>query len=83
MSTHPLTGEPVEWEFTKSGHHCNYAIASEHMLTFRAASAGYLDLATGGTGRLEGFRTGCRNSLIPAGGVLNAPNFAGWQRADL
>jgi outer membrane protein assembly factor BamB len=73
---HPLTGESVPWEFTKSGHHCNYAIANEHLMTFRAASAGFCDLSSGGTGRLDGFRSGCRNSLIPANGVLNAPNFA-------
>jgi outer membrane protein assembly factor BamB len=72
---HPITGEAEQWQFTKSGHHCNYAIASEHLMTFRAASAGYCDLASGGTSRLEGFRPGCRNSLIPANGVLNAPNF--------
>ncbi|QDU93602.1 outer membrane protein assembly factor BamB family protein [Lignipirellula cremea] len=76
MRTHPLTGEETPWEFTKVGHHCNYAIASEHLLTFRAADAGFCDLATGGTGRLTGFRSGCRNSLIPANGVLNAPNMA-------
>ena len=29
-----------------------------------------------GSARLSGFRSGCRNSLIPAGGVLNAPNYA-------
>jgi outer membrane protein assembly factor BamB len=73
---HPLTGLEVPWEFTKIGHHCNYAIASEHLMTFRAADAGFCDLATGGTGRLVGFRSGCRNSLIPANGVLNAPNMA-------
>ena len=73
---HPLTGDEVAWEFTKTGHHCNYAIASEHLITFRAASAGFFDLINGGTSRLEGFRSGCRNSLIPADGVLNAPNFA-------
>ncbi|MBP86336.1 MAG: hypothetical protein CMJ64_06435 [Planctomycetaceae bacterium] len=76
MQDHPLTGQPTEWEFTKTGHHCNYAIASPHMLTFRADTAGFLDLESGTTGRLNGFRSGCRNSLIPAGGVLNAPNFA-------
>jgi outer membrane protein assembly factor BamB len=76
MKDHPLTGEPTPWEFTKTGHHCNYAIASPHMLTFRADTAGFLDLESGTTGRLNGFRSGCRNSLIPAGGVLNAPNFA-------
>jgi outer membrane protein assembly factor BamB len=73
---HPVTGTENPWEFTKIGHHCNYAIASEHLLTFRAANAGYHDLATGGTMALPGFRSGCRNSLIPANGILNAPNFA-------
>lgn len=76
MKDHPLTGQPTPWEFTKTGHHCNYAIGSPHMLTFRADTAGFLDLESGTTGRLNGFRSGCRNSLIPAGGVLNAPNFA-------
>lgn len=75
-SKHPLTGEQVRWEFTKSGHHCNYAIASEHLLTFRAADAGFFDMIGNGTSRLSGFRSGCRNSLLPACGVLNAPNFA-------
>ena len=74
--THPITGKKVPWEFTALGHNCGYAIASEHMLTFRAGTAGYSDLTTGATARLPGFRSGCRNSLIPAGGILNAPNFA-------
>ena len=76
MRVHPITGKQVPWEFTKSGHHCNYAIASPHLLTFRAASAGFTDIQSGNTARLDGFRSGCRNSLIPANGVLNAPNFA-------
>jgi outer membrane protein assembly factor BamB len=74
--SHPVSGEPVPWEFTKTGHHCNYAISSPHLLTFRAGTAGFFDIESGGTGRLEGFRSGCRNSLIPAGGILNAPNYA-------
>ncbi|MEO2031563.1 MAG: PQQ-binding-like beta-propeller repeat protein [Planctomycetaceae bacterium] len=73
---HPLTSEEVDWEFTKSGHHCNYAIASPHLMTFRADTAGFCDIESGETARLKGFRSGCRNSLIPANGVLNAPNFA-------
>ncbi len=68
--------EQEEWAFTKTGHHCNYAIASPHLLTFRAGNAGFFDRSTNTTGRLTGFRSGCRNSLIPAGGVLNAPNYA-------
>jgi len=76
MRIDPITGKKVPWEFTKAGHHCNYAIASPHLVTFRAASAGFTDVASGNTARLQGFRSGCRNSLIPANGVLNAPNFA-------
>ena len=71
----PITGKEANWKFTKIGHHCNYAIANPHMMTFRAASAGFCNIETGETARLEGFRPGCRNSLIPACGVLNAPNF--------
>ena len=72
---HPLSGQPVDWEFTAHGHHCNYAVANEHLMTFRADSAGFTNMKDVSTGRLKGFRTGCRNSLIPAGGILNAPNF--------
>lgn len=73
---HPVSGDQLDWEFTKTGHHCNYAIASPHLITFRAGTAGFFDRSSYGTGRLPGFRSGCRNSLIPAGGVLNAPNYA-------
>jgi len=76
IRTNPITGEPIPWEFTKSGHHCNYAIASPHLMTFRAASAGFCDIDSTNTSRLEGYRSGCRNSLIPADGVLNSPNMA-------
>ncbi len=71
----PITGTESDWQFTKVGHHCNYAIANPHMMTFRAASAGFCNIETGETSRLNGFRSGCRNSLIPANGILNAPNF--------
>jgi outer membrane protein assembly factor BamB len=72
----PITGETADWQFTRQGHHCNYVIANPHLLTFRSECAGFCDIETAQTSRLRGFRTGCRNSLIPAGGVLNAPNFA-------
>jgi len=75
-SRNPITGQKLNWQFTREGHHCNYAIANPHLLTFRSDCAGICDITTGQTARLQGFRTGCRNSLIPANGVLNAPNFA-------
>lgn len=75
MRKHPVTDEEIPWEYTQSGHHCAYAIACENLLTFRASTGGFVDLETLGSNRLEGFRPGCRNSLIPAGGILNSPNF--------
>lgn len=76
MLVNPISLKSEPWQFTKTGHHCNYAIASPHLLTFRAGTAGFFDRDSNTTSRLDGFRSGCRNSLIPAGGVLNAPNYA-------
>ncbi|HLU50442.1 MAG TPA: LamG-like jellyroll fold domain-containing protein, partial [Planctomycetota bacterium] len=46
------------------------------LLTFRSAAAGFYDLASvGGTGNLGGFRSGCTSNLIPAGGVIAAPDY--------
>lgn len=72
---HPLSGEPMEWEY-KRNYGCNTAVASEHLLTFRSAAAGYYDLARdGGTGNFGGFKSGCTSNLIVAGGLLNAPEY--------
>ncbi|MCK5921936.1 MAG: PQQ-binding-like beta-propeller repeat protein, partial [Methylococcales bacterium] len=49
LRKNPLTGKEDPWAFTKSGHHCNYAIASEHLMTFRAGDAAFCDLETGST----------------------------------
>jgi len=72
---HPLTGEPIPWEYARN-YGCGTAIASENLLTFRSAAAGYYDLTTdGGTGNFGGFRSGCTSNLIVANGVLNAPDY--------
>ncbi|MEN6424669.1 MAG: PQQ-binding-like beta-propeller repeat protein, partial [Phycisphaerales bacterium] len=74
---HPLTGEPIPWQYSRN-HGCNTAIASENLLTFRSAAAGYYDLSNdGGTGNFGGFRSGCTSNLIVANGVLNAPDYTG------
>lgn len=75
VQRHPLTGEeiPVTW---RRNYGCNYPIASEHLLTFRSAAAGYFDLANlGGTGNFGGFKSGCTANLVAADGVLNAPDY--------
>ena len=72
---HPLTDEivPVTW---RRNYGCNYPIASENLLTFRSAAAGFYDLTTnGGTGNMGGFKSGCTSNLVVADGVLNAPDY--------
>ena len=72
---HPITGEAIPWEYSRN-YGCNTALGSAHMLTFRSAAAGYYDLkGDGGTGNFGGFRSGCTSNLIPAGGVLCAPDY--------
>lgn len=71
----PLTGIPAEWKWVRL-YGCNTPIASQNLLTFRSAAAGYYDLARyGGTGNWGGFRSSCTNNLIVAGGVLVAPDY--------
>jgi len=71
----PLTGKPVDWRYSRM-YGCNTAIAGENILTFRSAAAGYVDLTGGtGTGNLGGFKSGCTSNLIPADGVLSAPDY--------
>jgi hypothetical protein len=71
----PVTGEEMLWSYSRT-YGCNYNIASEHLLSFRSAAAGFYDLVTdGGTGNLGGFKSGCTSNLIAADGVLNAPDY--------
>jgi outer membrane protein assembly factor BamB len=75
MRTDPLTGEPIEWTWTRT-YGCNTPAASEHLLTFRSGAAGYYDLChDGGTGNLGGFRAGCTNNLVVADGLLTAADY--------
>ena len=65
----------MPWSYAR-GYGCNYNIASEHLLSFRSAAAGFYDLVSdGGTGNLGGFKSGCTSNLIAAAGVLNAPDY--------
>jgi hypothetical protein len=71
----PVTGEALKWNF-KREYGCGYVIASEHLLTFRSASAAFINLdVTEGTGSLGGFKAGCSANLIAADGVLNSPDY--------
>lgn len=75
MRSHPVTGRSMPWQYHRT-YGCNYAIGGPHLLTFRSSAAGFYDLASGGgTGNFGGFKSGCTSNLIPANGVLNAPDY--------
>lgn len=67
----PLTGLAETWSFKKAG--CNHLVACDGLVTWRC---GFYDLAGGsGVMPLKGMDAGCTPTLLPAGGVLNVPNF--------
>jgi len=73
--TNPITGAQSPWLYARN-YGCNTVIASENLITFRSAAAGYFDLRNdGGTGNLGGFKSGCTSNLVVANGVLNAPDY--------
>ncbi len=72
---HPLTGEPIPWEFPSSSN-CGQLIASENLVSFRRGVASYFDLsADSGVSSIGGVRAGCTPNLVPADGVLSAPDY--------
>ncbi|MCE5327228.1 MAG: PQQ-binding-like beta-propeller repeat protein [Planctomycetaceae bacterium] len=75
MRRHIVTGQQIPYEWVRFKG-CNTAVASEHLLTFRSASAAFvpMDLCQG-TASLGGFKSGCTSNLIVADGVLNAPDY--------
>lgn len=69
------TGKKTGWTYNRT-YGCNTALGGKHLLTFRSGAAGFCDLGNdSGTGNLGGFRSSCTNNLIPANGVLNAPDY--------
>lgn len=73
--TDPVTGEELKWGF-KREYGCGIVAASEHLLTFRSASAGFVNLnSNDGTANLGGWKASCSTNLIAADGVLNSPDY--------
>ena len=71
----PLTGRQVPWN--AAAHGCGFVHAGEHMILQRAWSTGgytLIDTAPRVFG-LGGFRSGCTANMVPAGGVLTAPDY--------
>ncbi len=69
------TGKALPWKWSRH-YGCNTAIASQNLLTFRSGAAGFYDLENdSGTANFGGFKSSCTANLIPANGVLNAPDY--------
>jgi hypothetical protein len=65
----------MKWGF-KREYGCGIVAASEHLLTFRSASAGFVNLDVfEGTGSLGGWKASCSTNLVVADGVLNSPDY--------
>src|SRR5690606_29467999 len=71
----PLTGKPEPRAFPKS-YGCDGGIDYGLIYTMRSGTAAYYDVRAD-SGKIDnsGQRSGCTNSVIPAGGLLNVPYF--------
>lgn len=75
MMTNPITGLVEPRRFVKS-YGCDGGNDYGHLITMRSATPAYYDKRIeSGTINISGPRSGCTNSIIPAGGVLNLPYF--------
>jgi len=71
----PLTGETEARAFPKT-YGCDGGIDYGGFFTLRSGTAAYYDKTIeSGTVFLSGPRSGCTNSIIPSGGLLNVPYY--------
>ncbi len=71
----PLTGETEPRAFPKT-YGCDGGVDYGDFYTLRSGTAAYYDKTIeSGTVFLSGPRSGCTNSIIPSGGVLNVPYY--------
>jgi outer membrane protein assembly factor BamB len=69
-----LTGEDQPFVFERS-YGCGQLAGSRHMLLFRSATLGYLDLSRGsGVENFGGIRPGCWINALPVGGLVLVPD---------
>ncbi len=69
-----LTGEDQPFTLNRS-YGCGQLAGSKHMLLFRSATLGYLDLSRGsGVENVGGIRPGCWINALPVGGLVLVPD---------
>ena len=71
------TGKYIRNVGVESPAGCNGPVASKYLILMRDSFATYTDIAQGKIYDLRNTRSGCVNSMIPADGLVNVPNFAG------
>nr|MCH9790555.1 PQQ-like beta-propeller repeat protein [Planctomycetota bacterium] len=68
------TGKNIDFKFDRS-YGCGQISASKHMMVFRSATLGYVDLTRkAGVENFGGIRLGCYINAIPAGGLVLVPD---------
>ncbi len=75
LRRNPITGQQEPRLFPKT-YGCDGGVDYGRMYTLRSGTAAFYDKAIeSGTVFLSGPRSGCTNSIIPSGGLLNVPYF--------
>ncbi|MBN2377132.1 MAG: PQQ-binding-like beta-propeller repeat protein [Sedimentisphaerales bacterium] len=71
---HPITSQPVPWEFLRPGHCCAISSASAHTLFYRSYWAAIYDLTDDkGISLFGAIRPGCWLNMISANGLMLMP----------
>lgn len=74
----PITGREEAREYMKT-YGCDlFGADYGHLITLRSGTAAFYDKRIeSGTINISGLRSGCRNNMVPACGVLNLPTWTG------
>jgi hypothetical protein len=74
----PLTGQLEARDVVKTYGCDRWPVDYGHVMTYRSGTAAYYDnRLESGTISISGMRSGCRNHVIPAGGILTLPSWTG------
>jgi outer membrane protein assembly factor BamB len=74
IRSHPITHKQVPWEFLRPGHSCGVTTGSASSIFYRSYCGAFYDLETdSGLKLFGGIRPGCWVNIIPANGLLLAP----------
>jgi len=77
MRPHPISGEPVPWEFLRPGHSCSVTSASPNCIYYRSYCGAIYDLKRdAGVSLFGSIRPGCWLNMVAANGLLMMPEYS-------